>query len=97
MNHSSTSENHFELMKYLYQFKDDNKFYKIDKEVIKAKCTQEQYNLIYTLRDKALIATDREIHYNHKNNTYVDAFNSTDEIRARILPKGVMEVESLIK
>ncbi len=97
MNQSSTSENHFELMKYLYQFKDDNKFYAIDNAIIKAKCPQEQYNLIYTLRDRALIATDREIHYNQKSNTFVDAFNSTDEIKARILPKGVKAVESLLK
>jgi hypothetical protein len=94
MDNNSKHEHQFEVIKYLYQFKDDNKFYRIDTDLLGDKSHQEKFGIIYNLRDSALIATDREIYYNPKAKRYVDHSNSSDEIKARILPKGIVAVES---
>lgn len=92
-----TQDKHDEVIKFLYQFKDDRKFYPIDTNVLNAKSHEEKFGIIYTLRDNALIATDREIFYSSSAKRYVDHMNSGDEIKARILPKGITAVESLLK
>ncbi len=95
MDKNSKQDHQFEVIKFLYQFKDDNKFYRIDKNLLNDKSHEEKFSIIYTLRDNALIATDREIYYNHSVKRFVDHSNSNDEIKARILPKGIVAVESL--
>jgi|GEM_PF-6257479 len=90
-----TQEHQFEIMKFLYQFKNDNKFHQIDERLLNIPSPNEKYRMIYTLRDSALIATDREVYYNPSNNSLVVDFNHTDEIKAKILPKGIVAVESL--
>lgn len=84
-----------EVIKFLYQFKDDRKFYSIDSNLLSHTSHEEKFNIIYTLRDNAFIATDREIYYNHSINRYIVQSNSNDEIKARILPKGIIAVESM--
>lgn len=96
MDNGFTQEHHYEIIKFLYQFKDDNKFYKIDSSLLNDKFQDEKFNIIYTLRDKALIATDREIYYDSSVKRYVDQNNKSDEIKARILPKGIVAVENLL-
>lgn len=92
-----TKENQFEVIRFLYQFRDDNKFYRIDKNLLIDKSHDEKFSIIYTLRDNAMIATDREIYYNPSVRSFVDHNNSNDEIKARILPKGIVAVETLLK
>lgn len=96
MNNDFTPEHQQEIIKFLYQFKDDNKFYKIDANLLTDKSHQEKFNIIYVLRDNALIATDREIYYNNSIRRFVDQNNSSEEIKARILPKGIVAAESLL-
>lgn len=84
-----------EIIKFLYQFKDDNKFYSIDSSLLTDKSHEEKFTIIYVLRDNALIATDREIYYNNSVKRFVDQNNKSDEIKARILPKGIVAVELL--
>ncbi len=91
-----TQDHQLEVIKFLYQFKDDRKFYKIDKNLLSDKSHEETFSIIYTLRDNALIATDREIYYNPSVKRFVDHTNNNDEIKARILPKGIVAVEALI-
>lgn len=91
-----THEHQYEIIQFLYQFRDDNKFYRIDTSLLNDQSHEEKFNIIYTLRDNALIATDREIYYNNSVNRYVDQNNKSDEIKARILPKGIVAVESLL-
>lgn len=93
MDKNSKQDHQFEVIKFLYQFKDDNKYYKLDKDVLD---DEEIYKVIYTLRDNALIATDREIYYNNSAQRFVYNYNS-DEIKAKILPKGIVAVEALLK
>ena len=95
MNNDLTPQYQHEIIKFLYQFKDDNKFYRIDADFLTDQSHEEKFNIIYTLRDSALIATDREIYYNNSIKRFVDQNNSSDEIKARILPKGIVAVESL--
>lgn len=95
MDKDFTQDHQFEVIKFLYQFKDDNKFYLIDKNLLTDKSHEETFSIIYTLRDNALIATDREIFYSHSAKRFVDHTNSSDEIKAKILPKGIVAVESL--
>jgi hypothetical protein len=90
-----SQEQQYEIIRYLYQFKGDNKFYRIDSNLLADKSHEEKFSLIYILRDNALIATDREIYYNSSVNRFVDHSNKSDEIKARILPKGIVAVESL--
>ncbi|WP_018615469.1 hypothetical protein [Segetibacter koreensis] len=94
MDKELTPEHQFEVIKFLYQFKEDNKFYRIDKNLLSDKSHEEKFRIIYTLRDNALIATDREIYYNHSAKRFLDYSNTSDEIRARILPKGIEVVEA---
>lgn len=89
-----TQEHQLEVIKFLYQFRDDNKFYRIDSGLLDDKSHEEKFRIIYTLRDNALIATDREIYYNKSINRFVDHNNTSDEIKARILPKGIVAVEA---
>ncbi len=89
-------QHQLEVIKFLYQFKDDRKFYRIDTDLLTDKSHEEKFGIIYTLRDNALIATDREIYYNNSVKRFVDHNNSSDEIKARILPKGIVAVESLL-
>jgi hypothetical protein len=96
MDKGFTQEHQYEIIQFLYQFKDDNKFYRIDKSLLNDKSHEEKFNIIYVLRDNALIATDREIYFNSSVNRYVDQNNKSDEIKARILPKGIVAVESLL-
>lgn len=96
MNKDFTHDHQFEVIKYLYQFKDDRKFYKIDKNLLTDKSHEEKFSIIYTLRDNALIATDREIYFDNAVKRFVDQNNSNDEIKARILPKGIVAMESLL-
>lgn len=93
MDTNSRQDHQFEVIKFLYQFKDDNKYYKLDKDVLD---DEEIYKVIYTLRDNALIATDREIYYNNSAQRFVYNYN-TDEIKAKILPKGIVAVEALLR
>lgn len=97
MDNSLTQDHQYEIIRFLYQFKDDNKFYRIDKTLLNDKSHEEKFSIIYILRDNALIATDREIYYNSSVKRYVDQNNKNDEIKARILPKGIVAVESLLK
>jgi hypothetical protein len=92
-----TQDHQFEVIRFLYQFRDDKKFYRIDQNVLTDKTSDEKFGIIYTLRDNALIATDREIYYNPSVKRFVDHSNSNDEIKARILPKGIVAVESLLR
>lgn len=96
MEQGFTQEHQNEVIRFLYQFRDDKKFYEIDTNLLNNKSHEEKFNIIYILRDNALIATDREIYYNTSVNRYVDQNNKTDEIKARILPKGIVAVESLL-
>jgi hypothetical protein len=96
MNTELNSHPQFEIIKFLYQFKDDNKFYKLDESLLNIQSKKEKYILIYTLRDHALIATDSEIYYNHADNSVVDHFNNSGEIKAKILPKGIVALETLL-
>ncbi len=96
MDKGLTQEHQYEIIQFLYQFKDDNKFYRIDKSLLNDKSHEEKFDIIYVLRDNALIATDREIYFNSSVNRYVDQNNKSDEIKARILPKGIVAVESLL-
>ena len=89
-----TQNEQLELMKYLYQFKDDNKFHKLDKNLLNQKSHEEHYHLIYTLRDNALIATDTEIHFDDSKNKFVAHFSHQEEVKAKILPKGIAAVET---
>ena len=95
MDKQFTQDHQFEVIKFLYQFKDDNKFYRIDKALLTDKSYEEKFSIIHTLRDNALIATDREIYYNSSVKRFVDHTNASDEIKARILPKGIVAVKSL--
>ena len=91
-----TQDQQLEVIKFLYQFKDDRKFYKIDKDVLTDKSHEEKFDIIHTLRDNAFIATDREIYYNQSVKRFLDHNNTGDEIKARILPKGIVAVEALL-
>lgn len=97
MNKELTPEHQQEIINFLYQFKDDNKFYRIDANLLTDRSHEEKFNIIYVLRDNALIATDREIYYNNSIKRFVDQNNSSEEIKARILPKGIVAVESLVR
>ena len=92
-----TKENQFEVIRFLYQFKDDRKFYSIDKNLLTDKSYDEKFSIIYTLRDNAMIATDREIYYNPSAKSFANHSNANEEIKARILPKGIVAVETLLK
>lgn len=83
-----------EIIKFLYQFKDDNKFYKLDELPLNVQSEEEKYRFIYTLRDNALIGTDREVYVTKTGKYYADQSNNY-EIRAKILPKGISVVDSL--
>lgn len=96
MNKDLTPEHHHEIIKFLYQFKDDNKFYRIDANLLTDKSHEEKFNIIYILRDNALIATDREIYFNTSVKRFVDQNNQSEEIKARILPKGIVAAELLL-
>jgi len=97
MDKDFTQEHQYEVIRFLYQFKDDNKFYTIDTNLLTDKSHDEKFGIIYTLRDSALIATDREIYYNRTVNRFLDHSNRNDEIKARILPKGIVAVESSLQ
>lgn len=86
----------FEIIKYLYQFKDDNKFYKLDENLLKIRPGKEKHISIHTLRDNALIATDTELYYNHNEENLTGYFINPEDIKARILPKGVVAVEAAL-
>ncbi|TDH19740.1 hypothetical protein EXU57_22845 [Segetibacter sp. 3557_3] len=95
MNLEFTYEAEMEIIKFLYQFKDDNKFYRLEDQTSFSRTADEKYSTIYKLRDKALIATDREVFH---TSTSSSAFlNDLDQIKARILPKGIVAVESLLQ
>ncbi len=96
MEKSYKDDHQHEIIRFLYQFKDDNKYYQLDKDLLTDKSREERYKVIYTLRDDAMIATDREIYYNNSTNRVVYYYNN-DEIKAKILPKGIVAVESLLK
>ena len=91
-----TNPPHFEIIKFLYQFKDDKKFYKLEDGLLKVESSEEKYRFLYTLRNNALISTDREIYNNNEGAFYAETFNHDEEIRARILPKGVEVLESFL-
>lgn len=93
MDKNSKQDHQFEVIKFLYQFKDDNKYYRLDKDILD---DEEIYKVIYTLRDNALIATDREIYYSNSAQRFVYNYNK-DEIKAKILPKGIVAAEALLK
>ena len=95
MNTNYSDDTQLAIINFLYQFKGDNKFYKLDDAVLNISSKKEKYLSICTLRDKALIATDTEV-YSHAgdgltNNVYAD------DIRAKILPKGVVAVETMLQ
>ena len=96
MDNHFTQDQQLEVIKFLYQFKDDRKFYKIDKGVLTDKSHEEKFHIIHTLRDNAFIATDREIYYNQSVKRFLDHNNTGDEIKARILPKGIVAIETLL-
>jgi hypothetical protein len=96
MNIQITHHSQLEIIKYLYQFKDDNKFYKLDENLLDIQSKKEKYMSISTLRDCALIATDSELKYTSTGNITPDYFKGAEEIKARILPKGVVAVEKLL-
>lgn len=96
MNKDLNNDHQFEIIKFLYQFKDDNKYYKLDQDLLNDRSHDERYDLIYNLRDNAMIATDREIYYNSSAKRFVYNYNN-DEIKAKILPKGIVAVETLLK
>lgn len=97
MDKSFTQEHNNEIIQFLYQFKDDNKFYRIDLNLLNDRSHEEKFSIIYILRDNAFIATDREIYYNSSIKRFVDQNNKSDEIKARILPKGILAAESLLR
>jgi hypothetical protein len=97
MNTELTREPGFEIIKFLYQFKDDNKFYKLDEKLLNIPSKKQKYISVYDLRDNALIATDSEVYYDHTENSIIDHLTNTDDIRAKILPKGVVAVEALLQ
>ncbi len=95
MNLEYTPENEMEIIKFLYQFKDDNKFYRLENRTGYSRTADEKYSTIYTLRDKALIATDREVY--HTSVSSGASQTDLDQIKARILPKGIVAVELLLQ
>ncbi len=95
MEKNFNQEHQFEIIKFLYQFKDDNKYYRLDTDLLNDKSHHEKDNLIYTLRDNAMIATDREIYYSSSANRFIHNYNN-DEIKVKILPKGIVAVEALL-
>lgn len=97
MHNQLTPDPQFEIIKYLYQFKDDNKFYKLDENSLRIRSEKEKHISIHTLRDNAFIATDTELYYNHNEENLTGYFTTPEEIRARILPKGVVAVESALR
>ncbi|HSU48975.1 MAG TPA: hypothetical protein VLJ41_00210 [Segetibacter sp.] len=97
MNTNFTSASQFEIIKFLYQFKDDNKFYKLEEHLLNSESKKETYQFIYNLRDNALISTDREVYCNEDGYYFAEHFNNSEEIRAKILPKGVAVMENLYK
>jgi hypothetical protein len=90
-----TNHSHFNIIKFLYQFKDDNKFYKLDEQELNLESKKETYRYIYNLRNDALICTDREVYQIDEDYYSVENFGNTEEIRAKILPKGIAVMESL--
>lgn len=92
MNVDFTNPSQFEIIKFLYQFKDDNKFYKLD-----VQSKKESYRFIYNLRNNAFICTDREVYCKDEDVYYAEHFDKTEEIRAKILPKGIAVMETLGK
>jgi hypothetical protein len=90
-----TNHSHFNIIKFLYQFKDDNKFYKLDEQVLNFESKKETYRYIYNLRNDALICTDREVYQNDEDYYSVESFGNVEEIKAKILPKGIAALESL--
>ena len=97
MNTNFTSASQFEIIKFLYQFKDDNKFYKLEEHLLNSESKKEVYQFIYNLRDNALICTDREVYCNDEGYYFAEHFNNSEEIRAKILPKGIAIMETLCK
>jgi hypothetical protein len=85
----------FEIIKFLYQFKDDNKFYKLEEGLLNIQSQREIYTFLYNLRNSAFIGTDCELYHNDKGEYFVEHFSNINEIRARILPKGIAAIESL--
>ncbi len=83
-------------MQFLYQFKDDNKFYKLNEEVLKSE-ENNFFSIIYNLRSDALIGTDCELYTTPEGKYVADEFNYSSEIKAKILPKGIAMVETLLK
>lgn len=96
MNTTITNDPYLKIIKFLYQFKDDNKFYKLDENVLNLESKREKYISIYNLREKALIATDSEVYFNDTDNNIVEFFNDPEGIRAKILPKGIMAAEAIL-
>jgi hypothetical protein len=47
------------------------------------------------LRNDALICTDREVYQNDEDYYSVESFGNVEEIKAKILPKGIAALESL--
>ena len=86
----------FEIIEYLYQFKDDNKFYSLNKDLLNQQQQKEVYYSIYVLRDQALIATDREFTFKHSDEISNEYFSISDGIKAKILPKGIKAVEAVL-
>lgn len=97
MNTNFTNASQFEIIKFLYQFKDDNKFYKLEEHLLNGESKKETYQYIYNLRDRALICTDREVYCNDEGYYFAEHFNNSEEIRAKILPKGIAVMETLYK
>jgi hypothetical protein len=91
----STNHSHYQIIKFLYQFKDDNKFYTLDENVLNIQSKKETYRYIYNLRNDALICTDREVYQVDEDYYQVEHFGHGEEIKAKILPKGIAVMESL--
>jgi hypothetical protein len=87
----------FEIIRYLYQFKEDNKFYKLEECLPDVPSNKEIYKFIYNLRDSAFIGTDCEVYQTNEGHYFPEQFDNGGEIRARILPKGVAAIESILK
>jgi hypothetical protein len=96
MKTTHTQDTALAIMHFLYQFKGDNKFYKLDNSLLNISSKKEKYLSIYTLRDNALIATDSEVYHSHAEEGMTN-YVYADEIRAKILPKGVVAVEAMLQ
>lgn len=90
-----TNHSQYEIIKFLYQFKDDNKFYRLDETVLNMQSKKETYRYIYNLRNDALISTDCEVYQVDEDYYQVEHFGHQEEIKAKILPKGIAVIENL--